>query len=133
MVVANQVKRRTALALGNIVTNKSSAKNKTVTDIKTAWENGDTTLSNQVRYFGKSLDGSPQYFYSTSIQALVSITSKYFKMSFNILIFCIHCLLQSFLKFVRLRSNDTEAFNVFATFSCPGKKNLFLCKKFSPF
>lgn len=87
MVVANQVKRRTALALGNIVTNKSSAKNKTVTDIKTAWENGDTTLSNQVRYFGKSLDGSPQYFYSTSIQALVSITSKYFKMSFNILIF----------------------------------------------
>ena len=95
MVVANQVKRRTALALGNIVTNKSNAKNKTVTDIKNDWESGDTGLANKVRYFGKSLDGSPQYFYQSSIQAL------------------------SFLKFVRLRSNETEAFNVFATFSCP--------------
>ena len=127
MTSANQIQRRTALSLGNVVGNRNKLANKKLDDIKEDWEAGDTTLINQIRYFGKSLDGSPQYFYSKSIDSLVG----HFALTIGKFVNFYTLSFQAYCKFVRLRSGDTEAFNAFFTFSCPGK--VFVIKNYSIF
>ena len=92
MVVANQCQRRQALSLGNVVGKKDVA-DKTVDDLRKEWESGKSDLLENVRYYGKSIDGSPNYFHQSSTKAL------------------------ALMRHVRFRSGDSEAFNVFATFS----------------
>ena len=92
MVVANQAQRRTALSLGNVIA-KRTVGNKTCDELRKDFEDGKTEVTDNVRYFGKSLDGSSQYFYNHSNNSL------------------------ALMDHIRLKSDDTEAFNVFSTFS----------------
>ena len=76
MNVNNQMNRRTSLSLGNVVGNRNNLQNKKLEDIRQEWEDGDPKLINEIRYFGKSLDGSPQHFYTKSQESLVSYYQK---------------------------------------------------------
>ena len=73
----NQINRRTSLALGHVVGNRNQLQNKKLEDIREDWENGDPKLLNEIRYFGKSLDGSPQFFYTKSQESLVSLLNEF--------------------------------------------------------
>ena len=92
MVIANQLQRRTALSLGNVIAKRTVA-NKTCDDLRKDFEAGKTEVTDNIRYFGKSLEGSSQFFYNANNNSV------------------------ALMDHVRIKSGDTEAFNVFATFS----------------
>ena len=67
----DQWNRRNSLSLGNVLGNRNQLANKKLEDIREDWESGDPKLLNEIRYFGKKLDGSPQFFYTKSLESLV--------------------------------------------------------------
>ena len=88
MTVNNQSNRRTNLSLGHVVGNRNQLGNKKLEDIQEDWEKGDKTLLNSIRYFAQKLDGSPQFFYTKSLESLVcylKIIMEFWKL---ILSFC---------------------------------------------
>ena len=86
------MQRRTALSLGNVIAKRTVA-NKTCDDLRKDFEAGKTEVTDNIRYFGKSLEGSSQFFYNANNNSV------------------------ALMDHVRIKSGDTEAFNVFATFS----------------
>ena len=60
MIVANQLQRRTALTIGNVVA-KSSAKDMTVRELQEKLDAGDNKVLNDLRYHSKVIPGSNQF------------------------------------------------------------------------
>ena len=92
MLVANQLQRRTALTLGNVI-GKQSAKDMTMRQFKEELEKENSDILNKVQYYSQRVPGSNSYFYTKTSQA------------------------KAMAEHLRHRSEDTEMFNVFLTLS----------------
>jgi hypothetical protein len=93
MVMANQLQRRIAMGVGNVVAQDAKLQDLSMGEFRAKMtEDVDGTLG-MLRYYSKNLAGSPQYFHHQMIQAC------------------------AFLDHIRLRSKEKEMFNVFLTLS----------------
>ena len=95
MTVNNQQKRRQCLSLGNVISNDDQVKQMSMNDLKSGLNNNEKLpdLVNKLRYYGKNLTGSDPFFYDLSTKC------------------------EAFQENLRYRSQDTQMFNLFQTFS----------------
>jgi hypothetical protein len=91
-VATNMERRHEALTLGNVFA-KRSTDGLTMAELKALVEAGDERLINKLIHFGSPIPGTHQYLSHKADQAL------------------------SFLKFVRITSDDKDMFTLFQTFS----------------
>ena len=68
MYVANQVLRKTALEVGNIVALKT-CHGMTVEELAERVQNNDQSVLRALQYYSKTMEGSPQYFYYKHCEA----------------------------------------------------------------
>ena len=61
MVVANMLRRRTALTIGNVVA-KNEAQDMTVKELQKKIDDGDTSLLDKLRYHSKVRIGTQEFF-----------------------------------------------------------------------
>ena len=93
MTVSNQQKRHACLSLGSVVANDPKIKDMTWRELKEKIEKNDPEILPKLRYYSKTIDGSDQYFYELNTKC------------------------QALQEHLRIRSNDSEMFNIFQTFS----------------
>jgi hypothetical protein len=93
MVVANQLQRRTALSVGNVVARDAKLQDLSMEEFRAKLSVDVDAVLGMLRYYSKNLIGSPQYFHHQMIMAC------------------------AFLDHIRLRSEDKEMFNLFITLS----------------
>ena len=61
MIVNNQLNRRTALTIGNIIARDLG--DMSIQQLKDAVAKNDQSVMEKLQYYSKNIEGSPQYFY----------------------------------------------------------------------
>lgn len=93
MTVSNQHKRRSAMALGNVIATDPKLRDLSMEQLKEKVENDDPEVIGKLLYYSKNLPGSDQFFFDLSTKC------------------------QKFQEYLRYKSNDTQMFSLFQTFS----------------
>ena len=118
MIVNNQLNRRNALTIGNIIARDLG--DMTVAELKAAVAKNDAGVMEKLQYYSKNIDGSPQYFYNQrkkmkvlfQMSILISTNNG---CSNNSYIFV--TILQALNRHLLYRSGGKESMTIFQTFS----------------